>query len=169
MALPAHRPLRLARRHLGLLARPRPLVAFRRILVPLLESEQSAPATAIACRLAAEHGALVTAVAVVEVPAELPLDAHMDDEEARAKGLLRVARALAESYGVSIETRTVRGRRTGETIVEAAREARVDLVLLRAPRTKRASRRAPPFEPTVAFILKHAPCRVIVVAPPAQP
>src|SRR6266516_699487 len=108
MALPALGPLRLARRHLRLLARPRPLVAFRRILVPLLESEQSVPATAIACRLAAEHGALVTAVAVVEVPAELPLDAHMHDEEARAKGLLRVARALAESYGVSIETRTVR-------------------------------------------------------------
>ena len=65
---------------------------------------------AIACRLAAERRTSVTAVSVIEVPAELPLDAHMTDEEEQLKPVLAEASAIAELYGVRVEARILRGR-----------------------------------------------------------
>jgi nucleotide-binding universal stress UspA family protein len=120
---------------------------------------------AIACRLAADRGALVTALAAIEVPRELPLDAQMPDEEAEACRLVAEARAIAELYGVSVTTRVVRARAAGEAIVETAASDDTEIVVLGAPRKQRASRRAPVFGRTAATVLAHAPCRVMVVAP----
>ena len=61
---------------------------------------------AIACRLAAERRTSVTAISVIEVPAELPLDAHMTDEEEQLKPVLAEASAIAELYGVRVQART---------------------------------------------------------------
>jgi nucleotide-binding universal stress UspA family protein len=122
----------------------------------------------IACQLAAEHGASVTAVTVIEVPVELPLDAHMIEEETEAKHVLELARPIADRYGVNASTRLVRGRKAGEAIVEEARRASAQIVILRAPRKQRISRGARLFGGTVDFVLKHAPCRVMVAAAPAD-
>ncbi len=121
---------------------------------------------AIACRLAADRKAFVTAVSVIEVPVELPLDAHMFDEEAQAKPVLAEANAIGELYGVRVEIRILRGRAAGEAIVEQAERARSEIIVLSAPRRKRASQRGAVFGPTVDFVLKHAPCRVMVAAAP---
>lgn len=147
----------------GLPGKPRRFVEFRRIVVPLLDGD--CEPTAVACRLAADRGAALTAVVVVEVPAELPLDAQMEEEEASGRERLREARAQAESYGVTIETRLARGREAGEVIVDLARSAEADLVLLRAPRMQRVSGHAPPFGATATHVLKHAPCRVMLLSP----
>jgi nucleotide-binding universal stress UspA family protein len=120
----------------------------------------------IACRLAAEHGASVTAMTVIEVPVELPLDAHMLEEEAEAKRVLEVAQAIAACNGVSASAQLVRGRKAGEAIVEEAGRANTEIIVLRAPRKRRTSRRARLFGGTVDFVLKHAPCRVMVAAAP---
>ena len=96
---------------------------------------------AIACRLAAERRTSVTAVSVIEVPAELPLDAHMTDEEEQLKPALAEASAIAELYGVGVEARTLRGRAAGEAIVEEAKQARSEIIVLSAPRKMRALRR----------------------------
>ena len=121
---------------------------------------------AIACRLAAERRTSVTAVSVIEVPAELPLDAHMTDEEEQLKPVLAEASAIAELYGVGVEARTLRGRAAGETIVEEAKQARSEIIVLSAPRKQRTSRQARVFGSTVDFVLKHSPCRVMVAASP---
>ena len=124
---------------------------------------------AIACRLAAERRTSVTAVSVIEVPAELPLDAHMTDEEEQLKPVLAEASAIAELYGVGVEARTLRGRAAGEAIIEEAKQARSELIVLSAPRKMHALRRAAVFGSTVEYVLKHAPCRVMVAAAPASP
>ncbi len=122
----------------------------------------------IACQLAAEHRASVTAFTVIEVPSELPLDAHMIDEEEEAKQLLAEAQAIGDVYGVSVAPRVVRARWAGAAIVEEASKVASEIIVLRAPRTKRASRRAPIFGRTVDHVLKHAPCRVMVAAAQAD-
>jgi nucleotide-binding universal stress UspA family protein len=142
-------------------------IAYRRILVPIVDREISEQAMAIACRLAAERKTSVTAVSVIEVPVELPLNAHMFDQEEELKPVLAEASAIAELYGVSVEARTLRGRSAGEAIVEEAKLARSELIVLSAPRKPRASRQAPAFGSTVDYVLKHAPCRVMVAAAPA--
>jgi basic amino acid/polyamine antiporter, APA family len=148
-------------------SRTRETLAYRRILVPVVDREISEQAMEIACRLAAESRASVTAVSVIEVPIELPLNAHMFDQEEELKPVLAEARAIAELYGVGVETRTLRGRSAGEAIVEEAKRLRSEIIVLSAPRKLRVSRRAPVFGRTVDFVLKHAPCRVMVAAAPA--
>ena len=65
---------------------------YRRILVPVVPGRPSDDALDLACRLAAERGARVVALTVIEVPLELPLDAELPDEERhRERGARRGA------------------------------------------------------------------------------
>src|SRR6266496_4616960 len=112
---------------------PRPL-GYRRILVPISENVESEKAMDVACRLAAEHGASITMVAVVEVPPLLPLDAHMLDEEAHAHRVVERAAAIADSYGVGIAHRILRAREAARAIVGEAENGRVEILVIGAPR-----------------------------------
>jgi APA family basic amino acid/polyamine antiporter len=143
-------------------------LAYRRILVPVA-GEESEQAIAVACQLAAEHGASVLALTVIEVRAELPLDAHMIDEEVEAKRLLAATQAIGDLYGVNVVPRTVRARAAGVAIVEEAIAAEAEIVVVRAARKERFGRRARIFGKTVDYVLKHAPCRVMITAPPPSP
>jgi nucleotide-binding universal stress UspA family protein len=141
-------------------------LAYRRIVVPLTAQVESESAMALAAELANDRGATITAVIVIEVPAELPLDAHMLEEEADAKRTLEDARAIGYARGVNVRTRTVRARLAGEAVVAEAEVVQADLVVLRAPRKQGLGRRGRIFGKTVDYVLKHAPCRVMVAAPP---
>jgi nucleotide-binding universal stress UspA family protein len=145
--------------------RRRPL-AYRRIVVPLVADVESETAMALAAELADDRAATITAVVVIEVPAELPLEAHMLEEEREAKRTLEDARAIGYSRGVNVRAQTRRARLAGEAIVTEAKDARADVVVLRAPRKQGPGRRARCFGKTVDYVLKHAPCRVMVAAPP---
>ena len=138
-------------------------IGYRSILVPVADNAETDQALDVACRLAAEHGASITAVAVVEVPSFLPLDAHMRDEEATAKRLVHRADAVGESYGIHVTGRVVRGREAGEVLADEAERRGVDLVVVGARRRGRK-----PFGHTVEAVLKHSPCRVLLIAPPAE-
>jgi basic amino acid/polyamine antiporter, APA family len=145
--------------------RCRQALAYRRILVPLNSEEESETAMALAAELADDHGSTITAVVVVEVAPALPLDAHMREDEAAAKRVLEDARAIGYARGVNVRTKVLRARLAGEAIVEEAEQCQTDLVVLRAPRSGRRSRL---FGKTANFVLKHAPCRVMVEAPPPR-
>jgi APA family basic amino acid/polyamine antiporter len=143
---------------------PAAALEYRSILVPIL-GEESEPAVDLACRLAAERGASIAAVAVVEVPLHLPLDAAMPEEEERADDLLDEARAIGELYGVGVVGRLGRARRAGRAIVDEAVRRNSEIIVVAAPRHARGRRRAL-FDETTDFVLKHAPCRVMVAASP---
>ena len=89
----------------------------------------------------------------------------MTDEEARCFELLRLARAEADGYGVTLEPRLVRGRHAGEQIVEEARRSGAQLIVLQAHPRRRAGRRGSLFASSAAWVLRRAPCRVLVAAP----
>lgn len=136
-------------------------VVYRRIVVPLGDDDESELGVALAAELAPEGGAAITAVVVIEVPAELPLDAHMHDEEALAKRALEKANAIAASRGVRLRSRIVRARARGEAIVAEAEEAGADLIVVRASRHRGTAL----FGRTVDYVLRHAGCRVLVMRP----
>jgi nucleotide-binding universal stress UspA family protein len=137
---------------------------LRRLLVPVAANAESLRAVDVACRLAADTRALVELVAVIEVPTLLPLDAQMADEEARTRTLLRRADAVAGSYGVNVTSRLLRAREASTAIVAEAAAAETQLMVIGAPRRRRAHRNAPVFGSTVRHALKHAPCRVMLIA-----
>ena len=125
---------------------------------------ESFEALEIACRLAADDHARITAIGVIEVPALLPLDAHFADEEEAAHRLLEQAGSIGDAYGVKVHGQLVRARDTAAAIVTQARSDRSELVLVGAPRADlaRSARRLTP--DTVLRVLKDAPCRVMVVS-----
>ena len=70
---------------------------YRRIVVPIVPGRPSDDALDVACRLAAERGARVVALSVIEVPLELPLDAELPEEEGQANDELDEAVAVGET------------------------------------------------------------------------
>jgi nucleotide-binding universal stress UspA family protein len=121
---------------------------------------------ALAAELADEHGTSIEVVVAIELPPQLPLEAHMLEEEAAARRVLEDARAIAGSCGLRVRTRVVRARQAGEAIVAAAEEVDADLIVMNAPRKTRLGRRASIFGRTVRHVLHHAPCRVLVATTP---
>lgn len=141
-------------------------IEYRSIVVPVTRSAASEEALLSAARLAAERRARVAVVHVLEIPMELPLTVSLPDAERTANSLLDDARALVEAQGVRAVTRLERARSAGEAIVADAGARTAELIVIGAPR-KGLGRRAPVFGRTVRYVLKHSPCRVIVVAEPA--
>jgi basic amino acid/polyamine antiporter, APA family len=138
-------------------------IEYRTIVVPVKRTGESEEALVAAARLAAQRGATVVVVHVIEVPLSLPLDARLPEVQDAAEALLDDAQALVESYGVRAVTRLVRARKAGPAIVEETRRRNAELVLLGAPRQAVAGRRAL-FGGTVDYVLREAPCRVLVAA-----
>jgi nucleotide-binding universal stress UspA family protein len=122
----------------------------------------SEEAVDVACRLATQRGASIAAVAVVVVPLELSLDTELHDAEAEADDVLDAARAIGELYGVNIIGRLVRARSAGRAIVDEADRRQTEIIVMGTPRRDRP--RGTIFSDTVDFVLKHAPCRVMVAA-----
>jgi basic amino acid/polyamine antiporter, APA family len=135
---------------------------YRSILVPVKPGRMSQEAVDVACRLAADRGASIAALAVVVVPLELPLDTELPEEEAKADEALDAAVAIGELYGVDVTGRLVRARSAGRAIVEEAERRQTEIIVMGTPRRDPA--RGAVFSDTVDYVLKHAPCRVMVAA-----
>src|SRR5918994_2075835 len=161
------------RRGIALTAHARPGTAdlvpskegeYRSILVPVKLGPIGVEVFATAVRLAEEHGASLTALHVVLVPLNEGLDAPLHDEEERAASSLAEAKLLAAEHGVEVDTEVVRARAIGAAVIGHALERGADLIVMgSSPRWRRQSRL---FGPTVEYVLRKAPCEVMVIAYP---
>jgi APA family basic amino acid/polyamine antiporter len=164
-----------------------PAVEFRNILVPVFGTDFDDDIVATAGRLAAAEqeasdgsagDACLDVVYVMEVPLTLPLDAVLPPErEAEAQRALQRAREVGEEYAdVEVSTEVVRARKVGAGILEAARRSDAEAIVIGGePPTKiRGGAKlggigaAKPAEIGAAteYVLKKAPCRVLLTAPP---
>ena len=139
--------------------------ALSKILVPMKLGLIGEEMIATAVKLAQERDSDVEALHVLRMPLSKSLDASADPaEEDRAVESLEEARLLGEDHGVVVRGATVRARSIGDAIVREAIARDVDLIVLgSAPRWRRQSRF---FSPTVEYVLRNAPCEVLVVAFP---
>jgi len=137
---------------------------YERILVPMKLGLIGEEVLGTAFRLAEEQGCAVHVLHVIRVPLEMPIDAEMVEAEEQAEASLAEARLLASDEGIPIQVHIVRGRAIGEAIVHEAVDHEVDLIVVgSAPRWRRQSRF---FSPTVDYVLRKAPCEVMVIAYP---
>jgi APA family basic amino acid/polyamine antiporter len=163
-------------------------VEYGSILVPILGTPLDDDIVQTAGRLAAaEHadaaegeGATIEAVWVFEVPLSLPLDARLPEPQLkRARAALARAKAVGEEYeGVQVATATIRARRAGEGIVAEATRRGVELIVLAAEEPSRIrggavlGGKGGPLDNFVGdatkYVVRKAPCRVILTAPPAD-
>jgi basic amino acid/polyamine antiporter, APA family len=165
-----------------------PEVEFRNILVPVFGTKFDDDIVATAGRLAAaeqeESGgdgddAHLDVIYVIEVPLTLPLDAVLPPErEAEAQRALARAREVGEEYeDVGVSTEVIRARKVGAGILEAARRSGAEAIVIggEPPTRIRGGAKiggigaAKPEEIGAAteYVLKKAPCRVLLTAPPS--
>jgi len=164
-----------------------PEAAFRNILVPVFGTGLDDDIVATAGRLAAaeqaesgkgEEDPRLDLVYVIEVPLTLPLEAPLPPErEAEAQRALERAREVGEEYeDVGVTTEVIRARKVGAGILEAARRSGAEAIVIGGePPTKIRGGAmiggigaAKPAEIGAAteYVLKKAPCRVLLTAPP---
>ncbi len=137
---------------------------FKRVLVPMKLGAIGEEMVATAVALAKERDAQVDALFVILVPLDEPLDAPLHEQEEEAAASLAEAVLLGDEHGVHVEPVTVRARAIGRAILEQAVELGSDVIVLgSSPRWRRQSAF---FSPTVDYVLRHAPCEVLVVAFP---
>jgi APA family basic amino acid/polyamine antiporter len=143
---------------------PHPHGEYERVLVPLKLGPIGEEVLATAIKLLEERSGTISVLHVLGVPLDKPLDAPLPEAEELAEASLADARELAGDHGVELSARMVRARALGEAIVEAAAEESADVILMgSAPRWRRQSLF---FSPTVDYVLRKAPCDVMVVAYP---
>jgi nucleotide-binding universal stress UspA family protein len=111
------------------------------------------------------EGAVVEAVYVLRVPSQLSLDAGLHEEEQLGLSVLESAGLTGRKAGLKMQTRLIRTRNPGLSIVEEAQRSEAEIIYLgtaHAPRSERA------LGPTASYLLAHRPCRVVIEMPPAE-
>jgi basic amino acid/polyamine antiporter, APA family len=141
------------------------------IVVPLEEpGDRAEEVMATACRLAVENNAPVVAVSAITIPVRDPLDTELPERERQVAEVQEMGRVLAEDYGIEYRAVVVRTRNAGRAIVDTVVEQGATLIVIGSPEKRRlaASRQEAFFGATVDFVLRKAPCRVIVTHFPSE-
>ena len=139
-----------------------------RIMIAAGGQKVDEAAVRLACRLARERAgdeasgpAQLYAVHVIEVNRSLPLSAPVEHEVELGDEILDSIEQLAAEFEVPMETEMVQARDTGPAIVGEAEEWRADVLVMGLP----YKRRFGDFNlgKTVPYVLKNAPCRVVLL------
>jgi APA family basic amino acid/polyamine antiporter len=162
-------------------------ISYSNILVPVFGTELDDDIVSTAGRLAAAsaeesdgHGdeTRLEVIYVLEVPLTLPLDAELPaGREEEAQRVLERAREVGEEYeNVQVESELLRARDVGAGIVAEARRRNVEAIVVGGePPTKVrggavlggiSASRPPEIGAATQYVLKKAPCRVLLTAPP---
>ena len=137
---------------------------FHKILVPVIGTEADEEAMKLACSLAKKNKAKIWAVYVIAVKRALPLDAEIESEIRKAEGILDHIEAVAEEQDYEVETDLIQAREVAPSIVDEAVEREVDLILMGVTYERRFGQFS--LGNVVPYVLKNAPCRVILYHQP---
>jgi APA family basic amino acid/polyamine antiporter len=172
------------------LTKQAPDVEYRNLLVPVFGSKLDDDIVSTAGRLAAAEqeeadgdgeDTRLDVIYVIEVPLTLPLDAELPPElEKQALRAVERARDVGEEYeSVKVTAAVLRARDVGAGIVEAARRSGAEAIVVGAePPTKIrggatlggiGAARPAEIGAATEYVLKKAPCRVLLTAPPETP
>ncbi len=137
---------------------------FHKILVPVIGTEADEEAIKLACGLAKKNKGKIWAVYIIAVKRALPLNAEIESEIRRAEGTLNHIEDVAEEQDYEIETDLLQAREAGPAIVDEAVEREVDLILMGVTYKRRFGQFT--LGEVVPYVLKNAPCRVILYHQP---
>lgn len=133
------------------------------VIVALRDKQSLASLLDLASRMAKTMNASILAVHVVEVPVTLDLSAQSDELDSAGKVVLKEAqRQVQKGFGV-ISTELIRARHAGQAIVDEAKQHGSDLLVLGYCHKNPISEVL--LGSTAQYVMRHAPCRVIVEVP----
>jgi nucleotide-binding universal stress UspA family protein len=141
-------------------------MAFQRILVPVIGTKADEEALRLACQLAKRSKGKIWVVYVITIKRSLPLDAEIEPEIRKAEGILDHMESIAEEEDYEAETDLLQARDAGPTIIDEAAEREVDLILTGVAYKRRFGQFS--LGNVVPYILRNAPCRVILYHQPVD-
>ncbi len=131
---------------------------YSNILVPVKGLPADDTAIRLACQVAKPDKARVTAINVIEIQRNLPLNSENVTQMQRAETVLEHAEQVAHAARGTLETELLQARTAGVALVDEAVERQVDLIILGIPY------RSPlgdfQLGTTTQYILKNARCPV---------
>lgn len=133
------------------------------LLVPFTNTPASLNGLQMALRIArGEKHSHIHAVYVVEVDRRLPLDADLPAASQEGERCLADAERLAGEYKLQCEGDILQARDAGHAIVNEAVELGVDVIVMGVPHSAQEGK---PLDlgKTTEYVLRHAPCEVVVV------
>ena len=134
---------------------------FHKILVPVVGTEADEKAVKLASRLLAKKNkGEICAVYVISIERALPIDAEIESEIRKAEDILNHIESTAEKQGCKIATDLLQAREVAPAIVDEAIEREVDLILIGVTYKRRFGEFS--LGDVVPYVLKNAPCRVIL-------
>jgi nucleotide-binding universal stress UspA family protein len=138
---------------------------YERILVPVDGSDSDEEVMGVVADLVHQHQVSITLIYVVEVPQAMPLDAELPDEIDRGERILTRAEDLARTQPrhklTAVSTDLLQARSAGAAIVDEAIERHADAIVIAT--TNRTKHGKISIGESVGYILKNAPCDVVVV------
>ena len=129
------------------------------ILGPLAGTAIDPDVIEYAIALGRPHKAKITAVHVIEVKWNMPLDAVLDAQLERGEEILALAEKVAQKMGAQITTEVLQAREAAAAIVDTAVEHKSELILIGMPFRKRLGRVY--VGRTVEGVYVKAPCAVL--------
>jgi nucleotide-binding universal stress UspA family protein len=138
---------------------------YHRLLVPVNGTASDARSIALAGDLVQRSRASVTLIYVVEVPQSMPLDSELPDQINRGEAILHSAEAMARTHISqkleNVSTDLLQARAAGAAIVDEAYERGVDAIVLATENRSKMGKQS--VGDTVAYIVKNAPCDVLML------
>ena len=134
------------------------------VLVPVTGDSTDQQMVRLACELLESSRSSVHILYVIEVGRGVPLDADVAPAASKGEEVLKDMERVAQSYKCNLEAELVQARNAGAAVVQEAVDKDVDAIVLGTTYQERFGSYS--LGESIPYILKHAPCRVIVSREP---
>ncbi|HMK47416.1 MAG TPA: universal stress protein [Methanocella sp.] len=137
----------------------REFAPYKKVLLPISRKESIENLIELAENVIEPDGQL-DIINIVEVPPQLPPEADVKKENARA--LLRVALDYAEKYKLNSRGDVISARTAADAIIDMSKSYRSDLVIMGS--SQRTMTEKMLFGNVADIVLRHAPCDIMVLS-----
>ena len=135
-------------------------MGLKSVLVAVTGEPADAEAVELACELVGAQKGNLYIVYVIEVERSLPVDAEIIPATARGEEVLQSMERIAKQTKCTVAAEMLQSRRAGHAIVQEAVDKDVDAIVLGIPYKEQYG--AFTLGETTPYVLKNAPCRVIL-------
>jgi len=136
------------------------------VLVPVTGDSIDKQIVKLACELLETNRSSVYILYVIEVGRSVPLDADVAPAASKGEEVLKDMEQIARGYKCNLEAELVQARKAGSAVVQEAVNKAVDAIVVGLPYHERFGSYS--LGESIPYILKYAPCRVIVSREPDQ-
>lgn len=130
------------------------------VLVAVSGDKADDEAVQLACELVKSRKGNLYILYVIEIERGFPIDAEIAPATARGEEILKHMEGIAKPYKCRTEAELIQARDIGSAVVQEAVDREVDTIILGIPYKERYGSFS--MGDTVPYLLKNAPCRVIV-------